>query len=146
MREVTRSALTPFTPAQMFALVEDVERYPEFVPWISAAKMVERTDAYVIGWVEMQRAGVQERLTTRNELNPPHEMTLRLVNGPFRFLDGRWRFENIADRGSRVTLHMRFEFSNPLLNMVLGRSFEKNCTELVNAFVLRARQVYGAGA
>lgn len=143
MREVNRSALTPYSPQQMFALVEDIERYPEFLPWVSRAHLLERKPNEVVGLLEMHRAGVTEKFTTRNVLDPPREITLHLVSGPFRTLQGRWRFDNIADRGARVSLFVRFEFANPVLALLLSRTFEKSCTELVNAFVLRARKVYG---
>src|SRR5690606_9397308 len=89
LREVNRSALTPYSPAQMFALVEDIERYPEFLPWVARSKLLKRSASEVVGELEMQRAGVRESFTTRNELNPPHEITLNLVSGPFRSLNGR---------------------------------------------------------
>jgi ribosome-associated toxin RatA of RatAB toxin-antitoxin module len=143
MREVKRSALTPYSPAQMFALVEDIERYPKFLPWVTRAELLERKDNEVIGRLEMHRAGVTEKFTTRNVLDPPREITLQLVSGPFRTLEGRWTFENIADRGAKVSLFVRFEFANPVLALLLTRTFEKNCTDLLNAFVTRARRVYG---
>jgi ribosome-associated toxin RatA of RatAB toxin-antitoxin module len=144
MREVKRSALVPYTAEQMFALVEDIERYPQFLPWVSAAQLIERTAQVVVGRLEMHRAGMREVITTRNELTPPREITLSLVAGPFKTLDGRWTFEPIGeDRGSRVSLSIRFEFANAMLNLLLSRSFEKSCNELVDAFVARARAVYG---
>jgi ribosome-associated toxin RatA of RatAB toxin-antitoxin module len=144
MREVSRSALTPYTPAQMFALVEDIERYPEFLPRVARAELIGREGDAIIGRLAMQRAGVQEQFTTRNVLNPPHGVTLHLVSGPFRILEGAWSFENVADRGTRVSLSVRFEFASPVLALLLTRSFEKNCTALIDAFVKRARSVYGA--
>ena len=143
MREVNRSALTPYSPQQMFALVEDIERYPEFLPWVSRAELLERRENEIVGRLEMHRAGVRETFTTRNVLSPPSEITLHLVSGPFRTLEGRWTFENIADRGARVNLSVHFEFASPMLSLLLTRSFEKNCTELINAFLARARKVYG---
>ncbi|AMN46804.1 hypothetical protein ACG33_06765 [Steroidobacter denitrificans] len=143
MREVTKSALVPYTPAQMYALVADIERYPQFVPWLDGARELERTQDFVVGCLEMRRAGLRERFTTRNTLTPPHEISLALVEGPFRTLEGRWRFDAIGDRGTRVSLWIRFEFSNAMLSLLLSRSFEKNCGELVDAFVARARAVYG---
>ena len=143
MREVNRSALTPYSPAQMFALVEDIERYPEFLPWVVRAELLERREQEVVGRLEMHRAGVSEKFTTRNVLDPPREITLHLVSGPFRILEGRWTFENIADRGTRVNLMVRFEFTSSVLALLLTRSFEKNCTELLNAFLNRARKMYG---
>ena len=144
MRELSRSALTPYSPAQMFALVEDIERYPEFLPWVDKAELIERNGNEVVGRLSMHRVGVHEKFTTRNVLNPPREIVLNLVSGPFRTLEGRWTFDNIADRGTRVTLSVRFEFANSVLALLLTRSFEKNCTDLINAFVTRARKIYGA--
>ena len=144
MKEVKRSALVPYTAEQMFALVEDIERYPQFLPWVSTAQLLERSPSQVVGRLEMHRAGMREIVTTRNVLTPHREITLALVSGPFKTLDGRWTFEPIAeDRGTRVSLSIRFEFANPMLNLLLSRTFEKSCNELVDAFVARARAVYG---
>jgi ribosome-associated toxin RatA of RatAB toxin-antitoxin module len=145
MREVKRSALVPYTAQQMFALVEDIERYPQFLPWVSAAQLLERSPSAVVGRLEMQRGGMRESVTTRNVLTAPKQITLSLVSGPFKTLDGRWTFEPIGeDRGTRVSLTIRFEFANAMLNLLLSRSFEKSCSELVDAFVARARSMYGA--
>jgi ribosome-associated toxin RatA of RatAB toxin-antitoxin module len=147
MREVTRSALVPYTAEQMFALVADIERYPEFVPWLVAAEKVDSGPNQVTGRLEMHRAGMREKFTTRNVLNPPKEITLTLVDGPFRVLEGRWTFEPLGEqgneRGVRIGLTIRFEFANAMLGMLLSRTFEKNCGELVDAFVARARSLYG---
>jgi ribosome-associated toxin RatA of RatAB toxin-antitoxin module len=143
MREVTRSALVPYQPAQMFALVADFEHYPDFVPWVSKARIIERGADFVIGELEMHRHGVREAFTTRNSLQPPDRIDMQLVKGPFKTLSGLWTFDDIAGRGCKVGLRMRFEFSNPMLALLLSRTFEKNCGELVDAFVARARDVYG---
>jgi ribosome-associated toxin RatA of RatAB toxin-antitoxin module len=143
MREVTRSALVPYTAEQMFALVEDIERYPEFVPWISAAEKLQATADEVTGRLEMERAGVRETFTTRNFLKRPTEMLMTLVDGPFKTFEGRWSFTVLGDKGVKVGLTIRFEFANAMLGMLLSRSFEKNCGEMIDAFVARARAVYG---
>lgn len=142
MREVKRSALVPFTPAQMFALVADLERYPQFVPWVTHAQVLERSDSMVLGRLHMERAGLRETFTTRNDLQPPQRMDLHLVDGPFKMLDGTWTFDPLGERGTRISLVIRFEFANPMMAMLLSRSFEKNCGELVDAFVRRARVIY----
>jgi ribosome-associated toxin RatA of RatAB toxin-antitoxin module len=143
MREVTRSALVPYTAEQMFALVEDIERYPEFVPWISAAQKLQATGDEVTGKLEMHRAGVRETFTTRNYLKRPTEMLMTLVDGPFKTFEGRWSFTSLGDKGVKVGLTIRFEFANAMLGMLLSRAFEKNCSEMIDAFVARARAVYG---
>lgn len=142
MREFARSALVPYTPAQMFALVADLERYPQFVPWVTKAEVLERGEDYVVGRLEMHRSGAREAFTTRNSMQAPHRIDMQLVEGPFKVLAGVWTFEDIAGRGCKVSLEMRFEFSNPMLGLLLSRSFEKSCSELVDAFVARAREAY----
>ena len=134
----------PYTAAQMFALVEDIERYPQFLPWVSAAQVLERGPEQIVGRLEMHKSGVTEKFTTRNLLKPPTEITLNLVDGPFKTLAGRWTFDAIADRGVKVGFTVMFEFANPMLSLLLSRSFEKNCGQLIDAFVTRARAVYGA--
>jgi len=143
MREVTRSALVPYSAEQMFALVEDIERYPEFVPWIASAQKLDSTPDQVTGRLEMQRSGVRETFTTRNFLKRPTEMLLTLVDGPFKTFEGRWTFTPLGEKGVKVGLTIRFEFANAMLGMLLSRAFEKNCGELIDAFVARARTVYG---
>lgn len=145
MPQVDRTALVPYTPAQMFALVADIERYPDFVPWVSRAEILERTPTEIVARLEMERSGVREKFTTRNLLGGPHHMDLRLVDGPFKLLEGRWTFDEIAGRGSRIGLSIRFEFANPLMAMLLNKSFEKSCGQLVDAFVEHARSMHGAG-
>jgi ribosome-associated toxin RatA of RatAB toxin-antitoxin module len=148
MREVVRSALVPHTPEQMFALVEDVRRYPEFLPGVVGATLVEQKDAEQIGTLEMERAGIREKFTTRNTLTRPERIDMHLLNGPFRSLEGVWTFLPILEdgvvKGTRVGLTIRFEFRNPLTSMLLSRSFEATFASLIDSFTQRARVVYGA--
>lgn len=140
IREIKRSALVTFSPEQMFDLVIDVERYPEFLPWVAGAKLHEKSERELLATLEMQRSGVRERFSTRNTFERPAFMTMRLVDGPFRLLEGRWQFTPIGASGTRIELEMRFEFASPLLSMLFGKSFEESCNSLIDAFVARARQ------
>src|SRR5690606_22496554 len=116
---------------------------PEFVPWVSEAQVLERGADYVTGRLEMHRSGTREAFATRNSMQPPERIDMQLVEGPFKTLSGLWTFEDIGGRGCKVALQMRFELSKPLLALLLSRTFEKSCSELVDAFVARARDVYG---
>ena len=147
MREVRRSALVNFSPEQMFALVADFERYPEFLPWVATAVLLSREGNQQVGQLEMLRSGLREKVVTRNTLVQPSHLHMQLVEGPFKILEGDWRFTAISNadaevQGTRVELHIRFEFKNALLNMMLGKSFETSCASLVEAFTQRARQLY----
>jgi ribosome-associated toxin RatA of RatAB toxin-antitoxin module len=146
IREIQRSALVTFSPEQMFDLVVDVEHYPQFLPWVAAAEVHEKSERDLLASMEMQRAGVRERFTTRNVMERPHWMTLQLVEGPFRLLEGRWAFTAIGAAGTRVELGMRFEFANPVVSLLFGKAFEQSCGQLIDAFIARARQVHGTGA
>jgi ribosome-associated toxin RatA of RatAB toxin-antitoxin module len=146
IREIHRSALVTFTPEQMFDLVIDVERYPEFLPWVATAKLHERSEHGLLASMEMQRGGVRERFSTRNAFVRPDYMTLRLERGPFRTLDGRWSFTPIAAAGTRIQLEMRFEFANPVVSLLFGRAFEQSCNALIDAFIARARALHSSSA
>jgi ribosome-associated toxin RatA of RatAB toxin-antitoxin module len=142
IREIRRSALVTFSPEQMFDLVIDVERYPQFLPWVAGAQLHERSGHDLRASMEMQRGGVRERFTTRNEFDRPSYMTMRLVDGPFRTLEGRWTFTPIGDAGTRVELEMRFEFASAVAALLFGKSFEQSCGTLIDAFIARARQMH----
>lgn len=144
MRETKRTALVPYTAEQMFALVEDFERYPQFVPWVASTRLLDRDGDVLVGQLEMRRGPLRETFTTRNVLRPPHEMTLTLVEGPFKTFQGSWTFEPLGGRGCKVSFAMRFEFAHPMLDLLLAGTFEKSCGELLDAFVSRARSLYGA--
>jgi ribosome-associated toxin RatA of RatAB toxin-antitoxin module len=143
IREIRRSALVSFSPEQMIDLVIDVERYPQFLPWVSGAQLHEKSERELLASMEMQRSGVRERFSTRNTFERPSYMTLKMVQGPFRVLEGRWSFAPIGTAGTRVELEMRFEFANPVISMLFGRAFEHSCNTLIDAFIARARETYG---
>lgn len=143
IREVRRSALVTFSPEQMFDLVIDVERYPEFLPWVAAARLHEKSDGALRASMEMQRSGVRERFSTRNTFERPSYMTMQLLEGPFRLLEGRWSFSPIGAAGTKVELEMRFEFANPVISLLFGKAFEQSCNTLIDAFIARARVMHG---
>jgi len=149
MREVRRHALVPYTAAQMYAIVDAVERYPEFIPWCRAARVSERTATAVVGTLEIHKGGFNATLTTRNSIVPGRRIEFASVDGPLKRLEGGWSFAPIPDtgpeQGSRVELNVRFEVRNIALGVVLGRRFEALWDSLVDAFVARARALYGAG-
>ena len=152
MREVRRNALVPYTPEQMYALVNDVRRYPEFVPWCPSTRVhAEATDS-ITATVDMERAGVRIALTTTNTMRPGERIDMALAAGPLRSFAGTWQFIPIRApgeggapgelRGCRVELAVSFEFKSAALGAVLGPLFESTWNALVDAFVRRARAVY----
>ena len=144
MREVRRSSLLPFTPVQMYDLVADIRRYPEFLPWCTFAEVLEEDDEHVTAKLGLGLGLARASFTTRNRLLPGTGMEMRLVDGPFRSLEGRWEFSAIGESGTRAMLELAFETSGPIGGIVFGPAFEQVCNQLVDAFGRRARQVYGA--
>jgi ribosome-associated toxin RatA of RatAB toxin-antitoxin module len=146
IREIKRTALVTFTPEQMFDLVVDVERYREFLPWVAGAEVHEKTERDLQATLTMERAGIRQSFTTRNVMQRPDWMSLELVNGPFKQLQGLWTFAAIGTSGTRIVLDMKFEFANPVASMLFGRAFEQSVGELIDAFVARAKKVHGSQA
>ena len=147
MPRVQRSALLPYSTAQIFDLVRDVERYPEFLPWCSKAKIVTDEAREVVAELTIRKGRISERFTTRNLLDFPGSIELQLVQGPFKRLSGLWKFTNLADRGSKVELDLDFEMTTSLIQRTLGVIFASATGTLVDAFCARARAMYGsAGA
>lgn len=139
MRELKRSALVAQPPARLYAIISDVERYPDFVPGCTHAKIESRSEHEVIATVGVRRGALSTQFTTRNELEPDRRVTMNLVRGPFRMLHGEWLLTPIADAGCRVDLTMRFAFSNPVSAVIFEPLFAESVGALVDAFVARAR-------
>lgn len=143
MRSVSRSALVPYSAEEMYALVDDVEAYPEFLPWCSDAVVHELAGDYQEATLELSKSGVSNRFTTRNRRVSGELIDIALVGGPFRHLQGGWRFQQLGEAGSKVSLALDFEFSSRIVSMMFGSFFEETCNSLVDAFTKRAQEVYG---
>jgi ribosome-associated toxin RatA of RatAB toxin-antitoxin module len=128
----------------MFALVNDVSRYPEFLPWCVGAQVQQSSATELSATLKVARGVLQTEFTTRNQLTPDARIQMRLDDGPFRELTGEWRFDAIGGRGSRVSFRVEFEFKNRLTAAAFNAVFESLCGGIVDAFAQRAREVYGA--
>lgn len=143
MPHILRSALVPHSAERMFSLVNDVERYVEFLPWCSAARVHEESAGVLVAELEISRGGVTQRFTTRNALVPPERMTLELVEGPFDWFAGEWRFTALAEDACKVELEMDFEYAGRIARTALAPLFLKSADEQVDAFCARARCLFG---
>jgi len=144
MNEIERSALLPFAAADVFHIVDDVARYPEFLPWCAAAEVQSRSAEEVVAELSLQASGIRERFTTRNRRVPHERIELELVSGPFRELRGAWSFRRLgADEGCRVELVLAFQFSGArgLLMPSFARVFTRTADRLVDAFCERAYEL-----
>lgn len=143
MRSIRRSARVPHTAAQMFDLVNDVEAYPQFLHWCRGAR-IERCEGDTIDAVlDIGISGIHKSFRTRNTLLAPTAIEIQLVSGPFRHLDGKWSFEDRAEGGSEVSLVLEFEVVTSPLSMIFSTVFEELARSQMNAFVVRARELYG---
>jgi ribosome-associated toxin RatA of RatAB toxin-antitoxin module len=142
MRKVSRSALVPYTAAQMYALVKDVEAYPSFLPWCNDAEVHVRQPDFIEASLELHRRGISKRFRTRNALQENVSLGIELLGGPFRCLSGGWQFQQLGDAGSKVSLELEFEFESRATELIFGRFFESTCNSLVDSFTDRAAQMY----
>ncbi len=142
MKVVERSAIVPFTAAQMFDLVNDVASYPEFLPWCAASSVEDRSATERIASLRIERGVLRSSFSTRNLLQPHTQILMQLIEGPFRSLLGQWQFSAIGEQGARVSFHVDFEFQNPLTAIALSAAFESMCATIVDAFAARAREIY----
>ena len=142
MREVRRTALIGQPPERMFALINDIESYPQFLPWCTSAQVQSRSDRQIIATIGVRRGPLNAQFTTRNELTADHHIGMHLVSGPFKTLEGDWTLTPVAvpgQPGCRVDLLLRFAFANRLSGLVFEPLFEETAASLVDAFVARAR-------
>lgn len=143
MPEVSRSVLVTYSPEQMFALVDAVERYPEFLPWCGSVKLLHRDERVTRATIQINFHGLRQSFTTDNAKRAPTEMRIALVDGPFRKLEGGWRFIDLGGQGCKVELELSYEYSSRVLEKLVGPVFNRIAATLVEAFVKRAAQVYG---
>ncbi len=134
----------PYACEQMFDLVADVERYPEFLPWCTAARIRSRQDN--VFWADLMVGFkmVRERFTSRVELDRPHRINVEYTEGPFRYLNNHWVFYPQDDGGCLIDFYIDFEFRNRMLQRLMGALFNEAVGMMVHAFEKRAENLYGA--
>jgi len=146
MHSVNRSILVPYTCAQMFELVRDIERYPRFLPWCSAGTVRTADPGGTLeARIDIAYLGVHSHFTTRNVHRAPESIELALVDGPFRDLRGTWAFQPLGESACKVTLTLQYRFAAGLLGALVAPVFERIANSLVDAFAARAHALYGPG-
>lgn len=143
MAVVEKSVLIERTPAQMFDLVDRVEDYPAFLPWCGGTELIERTDSKTAARIHISYHGLKAHFATENVKEAPRWMNIALREGPFKRLDGGWRFTPLGDSACKVEFRLHYEFSNRLLEKALGPVFSHIANTFVESFVKRANQIHG---
>ena len=142
MKQIARSAIVEHSAARMYALVEDIEAYPVFLPWCAAAVVHERRPGATKATLTVSAGRVRQSFTTQNENRPGEAIAMRLVEGPFRRFAGQWRFVPLAPHACRIEFSLRYEFSSRALARLLAPLFERMAATMVEAFVRRAAQIH----
>lgn len=140
---VEKSVLIERTPAQMFELVDAVECYPEFLPWCGGTTCHERTPTLTVATLQLAYRGIRSQWSTRNDKEYPHHMRIHLQEGPFKRMEGHWRFLPLGDMACKVEFYLHYEFSSQMLARVMGPVFNSIAETLVESFVKRTRAVHG---
>ena len=143
MANIKHSTVVPYSAEQMYALVNDVERYPEFIPWCIESEVIDPTENELKARLCFSGHGFTKFFTTRNRLEKNKSININLVDGPFKQLEGGWYFEDLGSGRSRISVDMSFEFSNRMVAMLIGPLFQTAADSLIEAFKQRADQVYG---
>jgi ribosome-associated toxin RatA of RatAB toxin-antitoxin module len=143
MPQIARSALLPYSAERMFALVNDIVAYPQYMQGCIAAEVLTSNEQEVTARLTLGKAGFRYAFTTCNRLQPPQQMQMGLVEGPFRKFNALWRFDALSETASKTSLDLQFEFSVGLVDAVLASLFENTASEMVNAVAKRAEQLYG---
>ncbi|MBY0545027.1 MAG: type II toxin-antitoxin system RatA family toxin [Gammaproteobacteria bacterium] len=142
MTVINRSKVVEFSAAQMYGLVNDIDNYPVFLPWCTKSIVLSRSSDEIRAELTLSKGGLEKSFTTCNRLQENKMIEVRLVSGPFKQLEGFWRFEHLDDNSCKVSLDLEFEFSNFLISMALGPVFNQIANNLVDAFCQRALDLY----
>jgi coenzyme Q-binding protein COQ10 len=135
----------PYRPDQLFDMVADIERYPEFLPWCVGARIRSRNDNVIIADLMIGFRMIRERFTSKVTLDRPgHRIDVAYTEGPFRYLDNHWIFEPDGQGGTQLDFYVDFEFRSLLLQKVIGVVFHEAVRRMVGAFETRAKHLYGS--
>jgi len=140
---INKSALVSYDASDMFNIVDDIESYPEFLPWCGAASVSSRTADEVRASIKISHSGINKAFTTCNRLQKDKMIEMQLVDGPFKHLPGFWQFKKLGDNACKVSLDLEYEFSNKLIALAIGPVFNQIASSLVDAFCKRADQLHG---
>ncbi|MBL0165795.1 MAG: type II toxin-antitoxin system RatA family toxin [Propionivibrio sp.] len=143
MAMVEKSVLIERSAQQMFDLVDEVEDYPGFLPWCSQTRVEFRDASRTIATLHINYRSVKSHFTTENEKEIPLRMRIKLVDGPFRRLEGLWYFRPLAENACKIEFRLSYDFSSKMFEKVIGPVFSQIANTFVDAFVRRADEVYG---
>lgn len=142
MTKIERSALVRFPAQSMLELVGDIESYPAFLPWCRSSRIIAKTNEFVEAELEIARGGFNKKFSTRNSITDQGEIKMSLLNGPFTYLEGIWKFLPLREDASKISLKLEFEISSRLGALAFGTIFTQICNSMVSAFSKRAKDLH----
>lgn len=142
MADVNKTVLVSYSAEQMFRLVDEAERYPEFLPWCGGVDIKWRNDASTSATLHIDYHGLKQNFTTENAKVFPVAMDIKLVDGPFRHLEGFWHFIPLAPDACKIEFRLHYEFTSTLLEKIIAPVFSHIANTFVDAFVERAERIY----
>lgn len=141
--KIHRSAILPYPADALYSMVNDVERYPEFLPWCTATELISSDATQMRAELTVAKAGLSHSFMTQNTLTPNQRVEINLVKGPFKHLQGVWEFKELGEGACKMSLDMEFDYSGALIKATLGPFFTHAANTMVDAFCKRAKQLYG---
>jgi len=139
---INKKTNVKFSANQMYSLVNDIETYPDFLPWCTDANIISSDEATLTASISISVGRIKKIFTTLNTMREGISINMILIKGPFKELNGQWIFQDNSEGGSTVSLEMQFEFKNKLLKYTFGTAFKKVINSLVDAFIERANIIY----
>lgn len=143
MKRIQHSVLVPYAAREMYDLVDQVERYPQFLPWCGGARVLDGREPGRIARIDIDYHGIRAHFTTSNVNVEGESIVVTLVDGPFRHLHGEWRFLTLAESACKIEFEFAYEFASGLLERAVGPVFDHIASTFVDAFVRRAESTYG---
>lgn len=143
MKKIARSAIVDHAACELYALVEDIEAYPRFLPWCIEATVHEREEGRTRATLIVGMRGLRQSFTTQNENRPGEAIEMRLVRGPFRRFHAAWRFKPLSAQACSIEFLLEYEMASRALGKLLGPLFDDIADTMVDAFTRRADETYG---
>ncbi|MDC8444464.1 MAG: type II toxin-antitoxin system RatA family toxin [Nitrosomonas sp.] len=143
MAEIEKTVLVPYSAEKMFNLVDDVAKYPEFLPWCDGTTVIQKSETITHATVNINYHHVKHSFSTENKRNPPVLIEMTLLNGPFEHLDGHWRFIPLSDEACKIEFRLHYTFSHKILEKLVGPVFHMIANSFVESFIERADATYG---
>jgi ribosome-associated toxin RatA of RatAB toxin-antitoxin module len=143
VHHISKSAIVPYSCEQMYQLVNQIDKYPQFLNWCSSADILNQTEQEITASVSINKNTFKQTFTTLNTLTPNVRIDMQLKDGPFKQLNGAWIFTSLNDNACKINLELEFSFASKLVDMVIAPVFTSISNTQLDAFIERAKQIYG---